>query len=183
MKLLQAFGQFAGQAAAEVPIEFEFITSTTFSAVSSVSVDNCFSADYDEYLILRSFSGTQPTYAVDLRLRASGVDASGSDYLQQYLTANNTSVAGARPSAKTQAPYALGYIYSSAMGSTITTIQYPYSAQPTAINGENDYDIPTGIYWNNFFTTHSLSTSYDGFTAVPALGTITGSIYVYGWRK
>lgn len=39
------------------PPSFDFITSSTFSAVSSVSIDNCFSADYDHYLIMRNLQG------------------------------------------------------------------------------------------------------------------------------
>ena len=64
------------------------INTTTFSAVSSVSVNNCFTSAYENYLILGNVIGTAGT-SIAARLRASGTDAT-TNYGDQYVQVLNT---------------------------------------------------------------------------------------------
>ena len=56
-----------------------FITSTTFSAISSLSIDNCFTASYANYRVVVTAVGTAAA-EVRLRLRVAGADNSTSNY-------------------------------------------------------------------------------------------------------
>jgi hypothetical protein len=53
--------------------------ATTFTAVTSVSLDNVFSADYDTYKIFVTFSTSQSSVntPIDMRLRTGGVNNTG----------------------------------------------------------------------------------------------------------
>jgi hypothetical protein len=56
------------------------IEKKPFTAVSSVSLDGCFTSAYNNYkVVVRFTSWTSGAYGT-LRMRASGTDASGSDY-------------------------------------------------------------------------------------------------------
>jgi hypothetical protein len=71
------------------------ISTTTFSAVASQSINDVFSATYDNYFIQGNFtpaSGQEIYY----RLRVAGADATGSNYAnQQFKGTSSTSIADA----------------------------------------------------------------------------------------
>ena len=182
MKLLQAFGQFAGQAAAE-PTDFDLITSSTFSADSSVSIDNCFSADYQHYLITRSALSSTTTN-VAARLRASASDASGTDYRRQLISGRDTSLSAARNTGSTSWSNALGETRTVAQGFVLLWISNPFDTVRTTAwaNLDDEFDGAGLVGLQNQVMSHDLTTSYDGITFIPSSGTLTGTIRVYGWK-
>ena len=54
----------------------DLIVTQSFSAVSSVSLDNCFSGDYDNYRVLVHVKSAAASGFIMMRLRSSGTDAS-----------------------------------------------------------------------------------------------------------
>ena len=79
----------------------DLISTTSFSAVSSVSVSSCFSATYDNYLIkLNSTTVATANSSIDLRLRVGGSDTT-TNYRRQYIAANNTSLTAGRETSNT----------------------------------------------------------------------------------
>jgi hypothetical protein len=152
--------------------------SVDFSAVSSLSLNGVFSADYDNYMIvLRQLGSLQAN--MQIRLRASGTDATGSDYTRQYVFADGTSVSGARTSSSNLA--LLAGVDASLRTGNATYIYGPNLSQPTAAR-----DVSARAYLEatilDYAWTHSLSTSYDGATFSPSSGNITGNVAVYGLR-
>lgn len=162
------------------PPSFDFITSSTFSGVSSVSIDNCFSADYDHYLIMRDAVATVRN-GFRIRLRSSGSDDS-TNSRYQLLQANGTSVAGLRGTSQTYFGYGLGTAQTVAGDHSHTFISNPYrTVQTTAWN--NSSDLHNGnIILSSFVFAHDSTSSFDGFTASVSSGTVSGTIYVYGWK-
>lgn len=177
MTLFHGLGPFASSLSSG---DFDFITSASGTAVSSISINNCFSAGYDHYLVMRNLLGSAGDARIDLRLRVASTDASGADYRYQYVEAASTSVSGARATAQTTMRYALGNTELTSYGLSRTWISNPFAAVRTTAWSDMGFDQDGSIVLDSFVSEHDLTTSYDGFTAIPSTGTITGSIYVYG---
>lgn len=158
------------------------ISKTTFSAVASVSIDNCFSTTYTHYLVKRDISGTAGQ-SVLVRLRVGGADASGADYRYQYIDAASTTVAGARGTGQTSFGWGLGIIEGTAIGYTETWISNPFETVRTTAWCDTSSTVTGNIVLDSFVFEHDLATSYTGFTASVGSGTLTGSITVFGLVK
>ena len=147
----------------------------TFTTVTALSVNGCFTSAYDNYLIVARGKGPDvPDNR--FRLRASGTDATGSNYTQQSLGANSTTVSGGRSTSDRAVAGSFdttdnsGYHY---------YVYGPNLAQPTAMRNISAWGY-LGAYILDFAATHSLSTAYDGFTIFPQSSTMTGALCVYG---
>jgi hypothetical protein len=155
------------------------INTTTFSAVSSQSINNVFSATYDNYLLLVEGVGSAASGDFEFRLRVGGVDASGaSDYVvpSLYNAQNSSTVAnlGGAP----QSSGVLGFT-SNERFVTTSTIFNPFLSQPT-FNTFHNYGANYQI-WGG--TRHALTTSYTGLTLIVSTGSITGTASIYGFKK
>ena len=158
----------------------------TFTAATAVSVNGCFSATYDNYLISvrNSWASTTGQPYLDLRLRLSGSDASAANYsyvLTQAFTAISvdTSAFGATLAHITRA----GDV-NDGLGGGNVSIFAPFLAQRTSI--VSDHAIPysnTSMKRTLAGGDHSLATSYDGFSLIPSASTITGTLRIYGLRS
>lgn len=153
--------------------------SVTFSDVTSLSLNNVFSADYDNYLVIMRYTGTGSLNG-RYRLRASGTDdTTASSYTSQYLSSSSTAETGARATSTE------GYIsptHNAQVTGMAMTLYGPYLAQPTATRAIDASDLNSARLYDTA-TTHNQSVSYDGLTVFPASYTITGRITVYGMRK
>lgn len=152
----------------------DLITAQSFTAVSSLSVNNCFDADYENYRIVLHCSQSA-TNTTRLRLRAAGVDDTASIYtyaVGQFIPGwgtleNATSTSGC-----------VGYCSAAAYEVAAMDIFKPAVAVPTFILSDGSYGLRlTGQ------TYHSAATAFDGFTLYPASGTFTGNLRVYGYRN
>lgn len=156
------------------------ITKATFSAVSSVNINNCFSATYKHYLIVRDFTASAANNAVAVRLRVGGADASGANYNQQYYGASSTTIYQARNTGQTSWSTALGYTESALQGYGELWLSNPFDNVPTTGWADTVNDPDGNITMESYALAHDLTTSYDGFSILPAAGTITGTISVLG---
>lgn len=157
-----------------------YITKSIFSAVSSVSIDNCFSADYSQYRIIldSDFSNDQALYT---RLRASGIDNTTSNYRDQFANAASTTVTANRRTAETAF---INWPMHSRDNRNISVAEIlnPFqSTQTTAQKlegisiGATTVQVQLAAYGFNG------TNSFDGFTMYVATGTMTGTVYVYGY--
>lgn len=157
------------------------INKTDFSAVSTVSVNGCFTSTYDNYRIVISDvigSGSNMTY---LRLRAAGADSTGSIYSTQGYSA---STGGGAVLNQIVAFWPLGYAATIGRCSANFEIFGAFKAQTTVVNGQVTARYgAAGNQTDQFGGTHDAATSYDGFSFYPAAGTMTGTIRVYGYRN
>jgi hypothetical protein len=158
------------------------ITTASFSAVSSVSIDNCFSASYTHYLVVRNFAGSANDIDVGIRLRVSGSDASGANYRRQYIIADGTGLGPGRQTGETGFLGSLGYTVTSAVNMSLLRVSNPFEMVRTTAWSDNGPTLTGNIALARTVYAHDLATSYTGFTVLPSAGTITGSITVYGLR-
>ena len=151
------------------------INNTSFTGQSTVSVDNVFSATYTNYRILTIHSqGNNQAFL--FRLRVGGVDASGSNYNRQQVRGIASNASSSQDASSTFFVLSSG---DSTFGVGVTDIFRPFETERTKF-------ISIGTIIGNitiFGADHSLSTSYDGVTFFGNLGTITGTIRVYGYRN
>jgi hypothetical protein len=159
------------------------ITTSTFSAVASVSVNNCFSATYDNYCILYNASTMSAGADIYFRLRNAGTDRTTSNYYTstQGLTFGN--VANNLTGQATVGIINQG-IATSVCKNSLDVYDPFIAANKTVVTGTgyggNTGGTPTG-YRNGVL--YELTNSNDGFTISAQSGTITGNLSVYGYKK
>lgn len=151
----------------------------SFSAVSSVSIDNVFSAEYQNYRLLFSHENSVNQDG-SFRLRVGGSDDQTSNaYIRQRITASSTTVAGQR---STDTLWNVWQGNTTRNNATTFDLFRPFDTATTTIQSvvaSSD----TGAYFAAYVGTHTQATSYDGFTVYVGSGTITGNIRVYGYRN
>jgi hypothetical protein len=152
-------------------------TQTIGTAVSSVTVTDAFSANYDNYLIL--LSGGSASADGDLRMTL-GAAAAG-----YYMALPYASYAGVSAVANTNNGASWQFVGSSK--TTLLTVNMnvlgPFLSNETSMSGIYIGASAGGVagafagFLNN-------TTSYTSFTLTPNTGTMTGgTIRVYGYRN
>jgi len=162
------------------------ISTTSFSAVSSQSINNVFSSTYDNYKIILNLDSTSSTsYDLVLRLRVGGSDLSTTVYTYGGIFAKNGN--------SSQVDYSAGGSGFNIGGDSAIGQGGQYFVEignPFRTTGKHT------AYWQSFgvaggqnaAVTYSAQvaagTSYTGFSLVERFGgTITGSVSVYGYSK
>lgn len=161
------------------------INKTDFTTAASVSINNCFSSVYDNYKVLLSMSASSADVLVSMRLRASQVDQSTSNYNTMRIYQTSTTTASeANPGGTTQFPIMYSFTSYANQSACYYDVLSPYLAKPTHIMGGYFYtnsggtayqNLNQGLNWTN--------TQFDGFTIYPQSGTLSGTIRIYGYRN
>jgi hypothetical protein len=165
-------------AAAMDSIGLWLVSSTAVgTGVSSVTVTDAFSADYDAYKI--TYTGGQASAAVNLGTRL-GATTTGYRMAMNGVTSVSGTVAAYDNNTNTT------WIWTGGANTTYTNynieVWQPFLARPTFVtstlitNGADNYWVVRGSLAD--------TTSYTSFSIIPSSGTITGgTICVYGYRK
>ena len=153
------------------------INTTSFSGVTSQSINDVFSTTYDNYTILLKLTSAS-NQRVGVRMRVSGADETGSNYTHiiQFNNGTTNTVATA-----TETYFYSGYSYSS-LTANVMNVFSPFLAENTQMvalsrSGTGGETITmTGV--------HALATSYTGLTVFGVgAGNINGTISIYGNGK
>lgn len=161
--------------------------TTTFSSVSSVSLNGVFSSTYDNYrVIINNFThNSAGQVQVWMRLRLSGTDASGAtDYKTQWWRLYG-GVTAANGGSTGQNLMSLGYASTGGKASYSMDIMDPgRAATTTQVFQGHAYqsDIATYIAINGS-NSHTVSTAYDGFTISSDSSTFSGTVRVYAYAQ
>ena len=153
---------------------------TAFTAVSSITADNIFTASYTNYKIVVNYT-TSTSNDIFLKLRVGGVSAS-TNYNRVYLQGNASSAAVATSTGQTS--MLIGVNSQTINGTIIIELHRPAEATATMITAINN--MPTGgAYTNpaiwNFGNNHSTATAYDGVELLVTSGSTTGTYTIYGY--
>ena len=154
------------------------ISSESFSAVTSKSINNCFSATYQNYMIyvnLTSQTGGDLNY---LKLRVSGTDSSAS-YNFVRVVAYDSTVAGASTDSSTNG-YLIGTNASTDGGATRIDVYNPALARATYFYSAGNRKNGTSMELESSVGNHDVATAYDGLTLVTSGSAFAGNIRVYG---
>jgi hypothetical protein len=146
------------------------IKTETFSAVASTSVNDVFSATYENYKVVWAVNGSD-TQDFFFRIRVGGADLTSSTYQQtQGSTSSSTSITLGNMESRG----ACGYF----------DILRPFSTDYTHLLARNSTLRSTG-QWSQWTYAGAINntTSYTGFTLFPTSGNLTGTIRVYGYNN
>lgn len=163
-----------------------YLTQATFSAASAVNVNDCFSASYDTYVVKGYMTGSVQA-GTRIRMRVGGADNStAGNYLYagayvRYIT--STAVTGDNGSTTATGFNMLGQ--DSATSYFEATFFEPFATRLTGLTLTNIYNRsgPTDGFWQTYAGATTVTTSYTGFSLVPASGTISGFLRIYGLRN
>ena len=157
------------------------LNKTTFSAVTSVSINDVFSATYDNYVIYVTNAVPASFGNLILRMRVGGVDNSSSNYTcgRIYVGAFGSNALGSTNNA-TSSEFVLVQLATGLDNSQATvTITNPFNAVKTgftSFGAGNLLDINGGNM--------TVTTSYTGFTVLNSSGgNIAGTVRIYGMRN
>jgi hypothetical protein len=146
------------------------INTTSFSGVSSQSVNDVFSATYENYHVVFTTNGTDSN-DLYFRIRVAGSDLTSSTYTTVSGTTTTTTFIGISGS---ESRGGVGYF----------DIFRPFATDYTHLVARASSLRSTGKWdaWNQAGAINN-ATSYTGFTLYPTGGTITGTIRVYGYNN
>jgi hypothetical protein len=159
------------------------LSTTTFSAVASQSVNDVFSATYDNYKICYRYLKATSTSDAQLRMRVSGADNTSANYKYHYGYSLSSSNSYSGFASNTSTLLGLN------AGIGATDVHYgeiaifnPFLANPTTFSGTTGAFSGTTNYGGAMTGVHNVSSSFTGFTFFVS-GTMTGSISVYGYNE
>ena len=150
---------------------------STFSASNSVSVDNCFSATYVNYIIALTAIATNSSDGIYLRFRTGGSTNTTGNYNVQQFGADGANLSASRQTSQTEGRVGdintggdnLNGFVANPYQTDYTTFMATGILNPSSTLGRKDY-------YNNFAAT----TSFDGINFWCSVGTITGNVKIYG---
>jgi hypothetical protein len=150
----------------------------TFSAVSSVSINDVFSIEYDNYRFLIRGKCVSSTPEALIRFSVGGVPNTSGTYDRQQLYGEVTSVGAVRSTTGTS--MRIGFF--NATGAVLSgDIFAPALSERTFVSchaSRIDSSV-VDLFGGGFNNT----TTFDGITLFPSFSTITGSISIYGYRN
>jgi hypothetical protein len=157
-----------------------YVTSTTFSG-TTVNVNNCFSATYDNYRVLIEVATITGNVVPVVQMRTSTTNTGGTAYAYSgadFLPASVSSQGSTGTSS-----FRVGAHSAGAAGMDVLEFYNPFAAKYTGLTSTTQgsytpdarFLIMMGGYLAN-------TTSYDVFSWQVG-GACTGTITVYGYRK
>jgi len=164
------------------PLGLVYVGGTSFTAASTaspVNLDSVFSATYQNYKIEILITASSQVM-LQYRLRVGGASNNTSNYGNQTLVADNTTIIAARTTSQNIGD--VGQMVLSGISFMDITVFDPFSAAPTGML-TNTGSFVGEAYMRNQVNVFKASTSFDGISFIPVSGTITGTVRVYGYRN
>jgi hypothetical protein len=184
-QILTVAGGVPSWATASSASALNFITGATFSAASTINVNNCFTSTYANYRIVINADQVSVGGTMTMRMRASSSDTT-TGYNTQRYRGDNATYGGFENQDGT------GYWYILTLaGSTDVTggcqleLYSPELARRTiglsssasaASSGDHTFDVGNGLSLGN-------TTQYDGFSLFMTAGNMNGEYRVYGYSN
>jgi len=163
-----------------------FIKQTaTSGSVSSLSVNDVFSATYTAYRIIFDLAYSGAAVTTNMRLRVSDADTSTGVYRRQISYAYGSSLSAERGLNETSWA---GVNFSNTTTANANTtnnfeIYNPFQSKNTTAMTQRLYTPEGNIELQTYGFGINNSTSYTGFTLIPDSGTINGTVTVLAYKE
>jgi hypothetical protein len=155
------------------------LSTTTFTGVTTVSLNGVFTSNYTNYRIITTFT-TSVTNDINYRLRVSGVDNAGAGaYFSQRILASSTTLSAV---GQTESFGVIGAAETTRAASFAVDIFRPQEASTTNWSSDCVYST-SNVSYRKLVGTHNVASGFDGMTLIPSSGNLTGTITVYGYAK
>jgi len=156
--------------------------SADFTTSSAVNINNCFSATYLNYLVLINITAVSATDSdMSVRLRVSGADNTSSNYYNNTLFNNGSSVAGYRPAVATSWDFGNMASSKATQLALQATFFDPFSSITTKVLSHSNRWNSSDNNQATMVNEHRVASSFDGVSFIPSTGTISGKIRIYGY--
>jgi hypothetical protein len=161
----------------------DLITTQTLTASSSVSINNCFTSSYNNYLIKWDLTASAGAQEFQARLRSSGTDYTSANYYYQGTYSYGTTTSTSR--SVTQTKFRIGSIANVSRNAGDIELYSPALSTDKQFISRciGNADGTSNLQFDNIAGGIVASQGYDGITIYPASGTITGTIRIYGYRN
>jgi hypothetical protein len=174
---------YSGSAWATVGGGLTYITQATPTAVNTVSINNCFTSAYANYLIVIDVTAAVGDGAMTARLRLSGTDST-TNYTSQRVGGQTVTAFASANVSGTDDFYFGGNLAASAQSYGLqTTLLSPALARQTVgltfMGSQDSGGTTLQLVWNN----HTTATAYDGITVNYGGTSFTGTIRIYGYQN
>jgi len=152
-----------------------------FSAVTTVSLNGVFSAAYTNYFFLLTGNCSSSDFVrVEYRWRVGGVSTTAGEYNFQQMF-HSTVLIGVRTSDSTTGR--LGrFMSGSNQGLVWGDLFSPFASRRKHSRSRSTND-SAGAETQNDYTNCSTTTAFDGIEFANNGGTLTGSIFIYGYEE
>jgi hypothetical protein len=171
-----------GAGAAPAISGMTLLNTTTFSAVSSQSIDTLFSSTYQNYFMIlniSSVSGTNPNILA--YFRSAGADVTTNNNTEN-LVQYSTTITGAETGSTIEfGRSSAGY---SDLSNFSVNIFNPQIARTTTFSSNGGFVTNAGVPYQYRSFGYNLSiTQMTGIKIYPSTGTMTGEVSIYGLAK
>lgn len=154
------------------------IDEESFSAVSSVSLNNVFSATYANYRVILNVPSVSTSSQLRLRYRLSGTDTTTNYRWTRVEASTQPSGPG---NEQGNSDLFVDLTFMETAGSAVIDIIGPQLAQRTFCSYQSAR-LGTYLYTVGGVGVQTDSTQFDGLTIYRASGTFTGTVRVYGYK-
>jgi hypothetical protein len=156
----------------------------SFTSASAISLINTFTSSYNHYRIVINNIIGNAAGNINMRLRNSSGDITGTDYFRQYISAAGTSVAAARASSQTSWGE-VSYVYNGYIeAGSIIEIMNTNLGSYTSAYSTSARNIGSNVEWiGNSFGCGNTNGPFTGFTLIMSSGAASGSVGVYAYNK
>jgi hypothetical protein len=162
------------------------LNTTSFTGVASQSINDVFSATYDNYkVVVSSGVSTNADRVISLRLRVGGADDSATAY---RLCSNGINASGSAvnsvSTSTTSFVLQTNAHYNDALFSATFDVINPFAATDTNISGQSLGGNNTVNFGLNINASFISETSFTGFSLLNSSGNFSsGKVSVYGYNK
>lgn len=161
------------------------VTTATATSQATLSINNCFTTDYDNYRVVFTLTAVSGNVNLYWRLRASGTDSSTGYYWGGLVVGTlGTSAVNAnspRPAAQVNPSFLSTAI---PQGTSTLEISRPHIAANTPYSYVDCFNDTADQQNRMGGGIHLVSTAYDGITFGVAGGaTMSATVRVYGYRN
>jgi hypothetical protein len=157
-----------------------FLNTTSFTAQASVSINDVFSATYDNYKILINTTDSNANGSIAMRMRVSGADNSNNEYTRMRVYFDNSNSLAADNGSSGTSSFLVGNIQTTSGSQTCIELSQPFLTQRTKHVTTASQSL-TGFVTAGSTT---VTTSYTGFTLLLiTAASMTGTVSVYGYKK
>ncbi len=156
-------------------------TTSVTVAAAAISVNDCFSATYDNYFAIVELTPVS-TGTLNFRFRNAGSDRTDSAYTYNSTAYNSAGTLAGNYGSGTSA--VIMQSYTAINGNAVLQIQNPFLSKVKYL--QNHYYTVNSAGSNTSGTSgaiYATANSNDGFSIFSSAGNITGKITVYGYVK
>lgn len=154
--------------------------TVTFTGVTSVSLNGCFTSSYTNYRVLVKYTAiTTSNQIVNMRLRLAGTDLSSATYHNQRIVGSSTTVSASRSTGLTF--FEGTQVHTTEGAYHEWEISAPALAQRTHYLFRGIVGVNTTL--DGYGGANTNATAYDGFSLIAVANNVTGTVSVYGYKK